>query len=58
MGELTLWVCCGATVVLSAAVLFTGVLATLERTDRELARLRDAAPRAERADPVPGGARR
>lgn len=43
IGELTLWVCCGATVILSAAVLFTGVLATTDRTDRELARLRDAA---------------
>ncbi|SFU93542.1 hypothetical protein SAMN02799631_03251 [Methylobacterium sp. 174MFSha1.1] len=42
MGELTLWVCCGATVVLSAAVLITGVLSTMERTDRKLARLRDA----------------
>jgi hypothetical protein len=43
MGELTLWVCCGATVILSAAVLFTGVLATLDRTDHELARLRETA---------------
>ncbi|GAB6842657.1 hypothetical protein JCM2811A_16580 [Methylorubrum rhodinum] len=42
MGELTLWVCCGAIVVLSAAILFTGVFFTLERTDHELARLRDA----------------
>lgn len=43
MGELTLWVCCGMVVVLSAAVLVTGVFFTLERTDHELARLRDAA---------------
>jgi hypothetical protein len=43
MGELTLWVCCGMVVVLSAAVLITGVVSTLERTDHELARLRDAA---------------
>ncbi|UMY18818.1 hypothetical protein MMB17_05750 [Methylobacterium organophilum] len=42
MGELTLWVCCGMVVVLSAAVLITGVIFTLERADHELARLRDA----------------
>lgn len=48
MGELTLYICCASTVVLSAAVLATGVLATLERTDRELVRLRAAAnPRRE-----------